>query len=147
MKKCTVCKQDKPLNEFYNNSVSSDKKCYRCKVCDNKVRIKYRQRHYKSVIKKERSRMLKNRYGITSDEYVNLLKKQNYCCKICRRHVSKNNILPDKSGTKRFSIDHCHRTGNIRGLLCGNCNRAIGLMNDDPELLQQAMRYLNYETH
>ena len=54
-------------------------------------------------------------------------------CGICKR--------PDSSGIK-LSVDHCHQTGKVRGLLCGNCNRALGLFRDNINLLTNAVSYL-----
>ena len=72
---------------------------------------------------------------MTVEEYNERLLKQDGKCAIC----SKTN----KSG-KRLFVDHCHRTGRIRGLLCGPCNNAIGLFYDNPELMNKAAAYLKY---
>ena len=71
-------------------------------------------------------------YRITEDEYDKILKFQNGRCAICQK-VPKTNKL---------SVDHCHRTGLIRGLLCWKCNNAIGKFNDDQNLLWSAFVYL-----
>jgi hypothetical protein len=72
-------------------------------------------------------------YRITHQQYENLLAEQNNQCKIC----SKAGL----DGTP-LAVDHCHTTGRIRGLLCSNCNTAIGLLYDNKELLQNAINYL-----
>ena len=78
----------------------------------------------------------KQRYGVTSEEYDAILKDQDGCCAICGsdnpRHKTKS----------EFDLDHCHATGAIRGVLCSPCNRALGLFQDDPEVLQRAIDYL-----
>jgi hypothetical protein len=75
------------------------------------------------------------RYGITSDEYDQLLVDQGGVCAVCG--------LPETSNFKsRLSVDHNHETGRVRGLLCNTCNRALGLLRDNPEVLRNAASYL-----
>lgn len=145
MKICTVCFKEKDLNEFYNYRMSKDGKMYRCKKCDSLARNKYRQRHYKKVIKLEREKLLKFRYGITTKDYEKLLKEQNFSCKLCHKHISLNKHMCNKMEIKRLAIDHCHKTNKIRGLLCNQCNRGLGMFSDNPDLLRKAANYL--ETH
>ena len=92
-----------------------------------------------------RKHNLKYRYGITEEDYEELLVKQKYSCKICGQKPDKSQTLPDKSQTepdKPLYVDHCHQTKAIRGLLCHKCNIALGHMNDDPEQLERAANYL-----
>jgi len=77
---------------------------------------------------------LKKNYGISEAEYLNLLRGQNGVCKMCKQ----NSHL--KSG--RLAVDHCHKTGKIRGLLCTKCNTGIGMFEDNVELLKAAIKYL-----
>jgi hypothetical protein len=83
---------------------------------------------------KERTRgnQLKLHYGISFNEYEELLKKQNNECAICG----------GPSGKRSFSVDHDHINGKVRGLLCRGCNVGIGNLNDDPELLEKAIIYI-----
>lgn len=75
-------------------------------------------------------------YGITADEYWQIYKLQGGCCYICRRAKG--------TGRKRLSVDHCHKDGYIRGLLCGPCNRdVLGHLRDDYEALLRGVDYLN----
>ena len=88
---------------------------------------------------------LKYRYGITEEDYEELLVKQKYSCKICGQKPDKCQTEPDKCQTepdKPLYVDHCHQTKAIRGLLCHKCNIALGHMNDDPEQLERAANYL-----
>ena len=95
---------------------------------------------------------LKYRYGITEEDYEELLVKQKYSCKICGQKPDKCQTKPDKCQTKPdkcqtepdkpLYVDHCHQTKAIRGLLCHKCNIALGHMNDDPEQLERAANYL-----
>ena len=81
---------------------------------------------------------LKRAFGISLDEYNTILGKQNGCCAICG--ISNNEIANGKE--TRFSVDHDHKTGEIRGLLCGNCNRGVGNLKDSIETLKSAINYL-----
>lgn len=73
-------------------------------------------------------------YGITEEEYWELYEHQEGYCFICRRANGKR---------KRLSVDHCHSTGTVRGLLCTACNRnVLGHLRDDPEALDRASLYL-----
>jgi hypothetical protein len=76
------------------------------------------------------------KYGITLDEYDRLFHSQGGVCRICR--------LPDPTG-RRLSVDHDHKTGRVRGLLCHKHNTALGGFNDDLILLQAAIDYLKVE--
>lgn len=82
---------------------------------------------------KRKSTYLKRRYGLGISEYEELLSKQQCVCAICGQ-VDPNVAL---------SVDHCHDTKVVRGLLCTNCNRGIGHFRDDPKLLERAIAYLD----
>lgn len=82
-----------------------------------------------------RSYQLRNNYGITIEDYDNLLVSQSNRCAIC-------NTDKPTGKWKVFAVDHCHTTGNVRGLLCNECNRGMGLLGDNPERLRLAAEYL-----
>lgn len=82
---------------------------------------------------------LKRKFGIGTDEYNILLKNQSYVCAICSKDETKK--IPS-GGVAKLAVDHCHKTNKIRGLLCGNCNLAIGHLQDNPYLCERAMNYL-----
>jgi len=84
---------------------------------------------------KGRNNRYRTQYGITLEEYEILLTQQDGKCAICRM----------AAGRKRLSVDHDHKTGAIRGLLCFPCNSALGRFKDDPNLLDAAKRYLGKE--
>lgn len=81
---------------------------------------------------------LQRDFGISEDDYLDMLESQNGVCAIC--------LLPERTkrqGTlKRLCVDHDHSTGEVRGLLCQRCNLAIGYLEDSPERLQRAVEYL-----
>jgi hypothetical protein len=75
------------------------------------------------------------KFGISKADYDALLEKQGGCCAICGG--------TQVNGRKNLDVDHDHRTGRVRGLLCGYCNRALGLLKDSPEVLRLAANYLD----
>lgn len=83
---------------------------------------------------KQKSISLKHAFNMTFDEYCNLKEVQNNCCAICQ-------INEEESGT--LCVDHCHKTGTIRGLLCNSCNKMLGFSKDKIDTLNKAIDYLN----
>jgi hypothetical protein len=139
MKQCTVCKETKELDQFYNVKSTKDGKGYRCKECDNKARQKWSANNPERSHLSQRQRNLKHRFGVDLEWYENQFKKQNYSCAICETKTNKT--VGDRQFWN-FSVDHCHDSGKIRGILCNNCNRALGLFQDNPELLKKAASYV-----
>ena len=126
-KKCNKCGEVKTVSDFYVKKCKENK-YYRfnspCKKCsDNKNRKEYLKNYLR----------IRN-FKITTIEYESILKSQNYKCAICGVH--KNDYHKD------FSIDHCHKSGKVRGLLCNNCNVGIGLLKDDITILKSSINYL-----
>ena len=103
------------------------------------VRKKYYDANRQAMSERQRKYQLRDKYGITEEDYAHILNEQDGACAICKT----------KSPTgkwKRFAVDHCHITGDVRGLLCNECNRGMGLLKDDPDLLDKAAYYLrNYK--
>ena len=98
----------------------------------NKVNIKMYNDKNKDVVKK---RVMLAKYGVTTDEYNLMFKRQDGKCAICGKHQTEI--------TRSLCVDHCHETGKVRGLLCSKCNSSIGFMEDDIENLKCAVLYLN----
>ena len=142
MKQCTVCKETKELDQFYNVKSTKDGKGYRCKECDNKARQKWSANNPERSHLSQRQRNLKHRFGVDLEWYEEQFKKQNYSCAICKTKTNKT--VGDRQFWN-FSVDHCHDSGKIRGILCNNCNRALGLFQDNPELLKKAASYVESE--
>jgi Recombination endonuclease VII len=117
-KRCPACQQTKSVREFHKNKSGSDGFAAYCKPC---------------FVEKSRPSVRKRRYGLALAEYDNLLLRQNGKCAICKRPPYTK---------KGLVVDHCHRTGAIRGILCSRCNSALGLLDDDPALVEQALAYL-----
>lgn len=137
-KECCVCNIRKPFSEFYNYKNKSDGKSYRCKPCDDIARFKWKKDNPERSKRSSRERSLKFRFGINLQEYEELLHKQNYACAICGSTETRN--MGDTVWS--LSVDHNHITGKIRGLLCNNCNRGLGLLGDSLEALKKAIKYL-----
>jgi len=81
---------------------------------------------------KKRNNQLQKEFGMTLEQYNALLLQQGGACKICR----------SKNAGKELAVDHDHRTGKVRGLLCSGCNLGLGNFRDDPESLRLASIYL-----
>ena len=137
LKRCTVCDTDKDTSEFYKCAAKKDGISYRCKTCDNKARLQYIKDNPAKHKESLRGRMLKKRYGITLIEYNNMCEEQGNHCALCGCEKENNN-----RGMHHLSVDHCHKTGKIRGILCSNCNRGLGLLGDDLESIQRVIKYL-----
>lgn len=134
MKICSKCEIEKDFEEFHLNPQTSDGRDHRCKVCKS---VYFRSRYSKnaksySLAQFERS--LIQKFGITYTEYQAILKDQGEVCLICGRSPSE--------ATRRFAVDHCHKTGKIRGILCSDCNIGLGHFHDDPKVLEAAKAYL-----
>lgn len=125
-KACTFCKEVKPISDFYFRS-NRNRYESRCKVC-----CKERTKHRRPEVQRENK--LKKAFGITLATYNIMLESQDHVCAICG--------MPELVQNRSLSVDHDHKTGKIRQLLCGNCNHALGKFKDDPELCIKAAEYL-----
>lgn len=150
MKRCTKCGVEKPFSEYYNDRAKKDGLHSQCKSCHS-VRAKAyqnsearprilesarrrRQAEPEKYKRIARNSVLKKKYGITVDEYEELLKVQGSMCAICGS--------TDSRGWGRLHVDHCHKTGKVRGILCQGCNTSLGKFGDNPMLLRKAADYL-----
>jgi cytochrome b involved in lipid metabolism len=161
MKTCTKCKQNLEDIDFCKDKSNKSGLTSWCKTCRNdhnkgwrannpdKIKVlnerhtQTRKEYYsKPDIKlKYRKASIKKQFGIEYDVYEFLDEKQGGVCAICK--------TDEKSvRNKHLCIDHDHSTGKIRGLLCSNCNRGLGLLKDSEEILKSAIQYLlsNYST-
>lgn len=106
----------------------------RAKLIDKK----YYKKNKKIIQLRNRKARLKINYGLNIADYDELLTKQRKVCAIC----GKKETRKDQFGICRLSIDHCHTTGKVRGLLCSKCNNGLARFKDDPKLLVAAANYL-----
>jgi hypothetical protein len=125
-KRCADCKQYKPVSEFPRNKNTKDGfHCY-CKACNNARTYESRERLHGG----SRHYHLKHRYGIGADEFDELVRQQGGVCAICGR--------PDPE-----HVDHSHETGEVRGILCFNCNGGLGQFRNSIDALIAAAEYLD----
>lgn len=117
---CRVCEEEKPLSEFHFRR-DSGKHRTECKDCRN-------------------LREAARRYQATVGDIEALRESQGNCCAICGTH--SNEIEHRSFTTNPLVIDHCHASGEVRGLLCPTCNAGLGHFKDSPELLLNAIKYL-----
>lgn len=164
LKTCKTCEQVKSHNDFYTDKNKRDKLKSTCKPCAKIINAEWRRNNADHVKAKKREIVAKNadyykkaneewrrknaerlseyninqklinNYGITMADYEVILASQNNCCAICSK-------TPQESG-RRLYVDHNHKTGVVRGLLCINCNSAIGKLGDSVALLKNAIQYL-----
>ena len=112
---------------------SETRKKYRA---ENREKINAQMRAYYANNKNRyKDSSLKQLYGITLAEKQAMALAQNGCCKICNRSDQK------------LVVDHNHATGRVRGLLCGRCNSAIGILGEDPETLKRAITYVSEDVN
>ena len=131
---CCQCDKTKDVSEFYKNKSRKDGRNGVCKSCMKEVRPEYGN-YYET----ERNRTLKKRYGITLDEYNKLHEKQKGLCAICNKPETR---LGPHGKVQSLSVDHDHKTGEVRGLLCDEHNKALGHFDDEIILLKEALKYL-----
>ena len=129
-KTCTRCSTERNIKEFDKHKYGRRNTCKYCRQAVN--RAAYQTKKNSPELKaSNHARQIKVQYGISIEQYNEMLKRQNGVCKICK---SENN--------RRLCVDHCHKTGRIRGLLCDNCNKAMGILGDDPVRLRLCAKYL-----
>ena len=104
-----------------------------CPPCYNASRrIRYAQGIYKPSIDEMRNRNYKQNYGISEETYISLLEQQNGVCAACGQPETRMN-----SRIKgRLHVDHDHETGQVRALLCSNCNTALGMLKDETQRIE-----------
>lgn len=135
MKTCSECGQTLALSEFYKHASGKNGLRSECRTCILKRNADWDQNNLarRRAISKRGS--LRRNYNLTESKYAQMVSSQNGVCAICGR-------MQTQKAYKRLDVDHCHKTGIVRGLLCNSCNVSIGRMNDDPALLRKAAEYL-----
>lgn len=148
--KCRQCKNAETSERYYSDAETMQRK-KRIAKTNYRTNREHKLSYAKEYLSKNRDAVnakkrddyrnrgrnnwLQKEYGISEDEFENLLKSQNGRCAICGT---------DSPGGSRkmWNVDHDHKSGNVRGLLCWNCNSAIGLLKDDCNIIMAAARHV-----
>ena len=131
---CTKCKRELVISAF---NCRSDRGgvphswCARCRASNMK---EWRAKQTSAQRSTRYRRENLGRYGISVDEYQKMFDRQDGLCAIC-------NNPPTQGRGQRLSVDHCHETKELRGLLCHACNTSLGGFKDNPDLLRKAANY------
>jgi hypothetical protein len=144
-KTCIKCGELKLLESFPKRKDYKDGRLNTCKSCES-----LRKKKYEYTTDQWKEYRLKKKFGLTLSDYNSILKTQNYCCAICQTHIDdyvsqcdgSESVFAQRKSKQNFSVDHCHETGKIRGLLCYNCNLLLGNAKDRIHLLSSAIDYL-----
>ena len=158
---CPRCKKEKELvlDNFYFHKLKGKKQwalpCITCakekqaiNLAKNKEEVYSRNRKYyaergSSQVEHQAYKRYINRanrrYGLSEQSLRDMMDQQVGCCAICGESLP----LSSRPGERSFSIDHCHKTGLVRGLLCSGCNTGLGNLGDSVEQLTSAVQYLN----
>lgn len=124
IKACTKCGETKEVSEFHKKLNGFHNWCKEC-----------RKIHEVYCPDRNRRTALKSLYGITVEDYQEMLVAQDYRCAIC-------DIPANQATKKKLYVDHCHKTDEVRGLLCAQCNTGLGNFKDDTDSLLRAISYL-----
>lgn len=142
---CNKCNTIKTVLDFLRPWEHS---CYECRKKHRKPftkeqkakRSQIESNRYHNNKKQIKLQRICSSYNISKEDYFLLLKKQNNLCAIC----NKPETAKDRNGNQKvLAIDHNHKTGQVRGLLCQNCNTALGLLNEDKDILTNAIFYIS----
>jgi Recombination endonuclease VII len=142
MKVCVHCGKTRKIDSFPRYRHSYDGRHHTCKKCMTVHQPKYipgknsnaQRAKYWANPEAARDYGISRAHGVPVGTYARLLEIQGGACAICNRS--------ENPGKTRFSFDHDHASGTVRGLLCTLCNQAIGQLQDSPELLRKAADYL-----
>lgn len=130
MKTCTVCLVEKPLDDYQNDKRRSDGKKSTCRPCKLERERRWRREHPEAARLHRRRIHLKKNYGITLAEFEAMLAAQEGKCAI------------GQCGRDARVVDHCHRSGKVRALLCSGCNTSIGHLREDPALIRSVAEWV-----
>ena len=149
-KTCTDCKIEKPVSEFYLKKSGKHGVAAWCKKCNirmsreyrakNKIKVRVKAKVYRERNKgKIKGQYLSTKYGITIEQFDQMMAAQDGVCAICGRLETAKNQW---GGVKQLAVDHDHETGKVRALLCTKCNMALGGTDDNVEILAHMISYI-----
>ena len=155
LKQCTKCQEAKDITLYACDKYKKDGRRSQCKECNKADH----QRRYTANPQKERDRCdayralqkienpgklelsnkktkLKAAYGLSFEDLIRMKEDQNGCCYVCK--------IPETALNGRYlGVDHNHKTGKVRKLLCANCNTALGLLKEDVTIMSSLIAYVN----
>lgn len=131
MKICRNCGEEKSLSCFSKDKHTKDGRCFYYKNC---VSLNHKMKPRPRCSKQNKSRHLKSKYNMTLDQYNQMFDTQRGLCAVCG--------VPAGDLKRNLAVDHNHRTGKIRGLLCFACNSLIGRIEKNPLLIPTMMKYI-----
>ncbi len=137
LKHCPKCEITKKTSEFGSNVSKKDGLSSYCSDCIRHYSTEWKSNNRSKVRWGDKYRQSLKKYGVTKEQYQDMLRLQNHKCPICLSG------LDPFDGTKNCHIDHCHKTGMVRGILCFKCNVALGGFNDNLDTLRRAADYLS----
>ena len=129
-KACSKCGIDKPLSEYSIHRSSPDGLRYSCRECQHEATKVWRKNNREAYLESCRRSNMKKNYGLTLEQYDKMYSDQCGECKICGVF------------RERLHVDHCHTTGEVRDLLCSQCNVAIGYAKEDENILRSMIEYI-----
>jgi hypothetical protein len=136
-KKCYSCKIEKSTENFHKNKSRNDGLEAMCKSCWSVYNKKRRGvSSYKAKFNSKwfRDAQYRKKYNLSAEQYDQMRDSQENKCCICKK---------DLAADRQPSVDHCHSTGKVRGILCNNCNAGLGFFNDNKDSLLAAVEYLS----
>lgn len=133
MKKCTKCGEQKPLSEFYKQKITIDGLAYKCKSCSNSDISHWKRNNPEKHKIHQKRKDLKSKYNISLEQFKSMVTAQNNTCAICNIKFKNQ---------RSTHVDHCHKTGMIRSLLCNHCNVLLGMAKESINILKSAQKYL-----
>jgi hypothetical protein len=128
-KRCPRCRTERPLDQFYADRSRKDGKFFICKPCHKAYSATVKPRAKRAARKHQLSR-----YGVTEEQYAQMIEAQRGLCAICEQ---------PNTNDRQLAVDHDHSTGAVRGLLCTGCNASLGRFHDSTHILRRAVDYLN----
>lgn len=134
-KRCRACNKKLPTTMFVVDKRNIDGLYSYCRTCSNDLTKTWRGKNRDKIKEYNWKAKLKMTYDLCYERYEEICKQQEYSCAICNTHISKLK--------KRLCVDHDHKNGKVRGLLCSHCNTGIGMFKESFEIFNKAIQYLN----
>lgn len=130
-KYCPKCDRTLSTDLFYKEAGRHDGLNAYCKECKTAVNKAWREANPDKAKKSQQATRRKLEYGITQEDFDRILVAQNSLCPLCNMEVGQSS-----------HVDHDHKTGKVRGILCSTCNTGLGMFKDDINIFKNAIKYL-----